>query len=309
MLSNKDELWEMLVSEYGTAGAMLLTPRTFNLSATASVAEFQHHALHSPSQFSPSSVSAAVKWVVKPGRLARGSGVTVVSSVSEALDAARSLNSSSTVVVVQEYVQPPMLLHGHKFDLRVFFLLTQWAPATAYVYSNPYARVAPLPYSDSNLSKMAHVTNRQISKHFEGSDPRFGAYWQWNHLQLDAYLQAGGMGLLWSSKIWPGILALARSIARSLPPSGQRSGSFQLFGLDVLVDAHGKVWLCEVNSGPGLHMITDVVRAIYPAMVDQMFSIVLGDAGPQSSRPASSGHWVQVMEAGIDVQQDSRDEL
>jgi hypothetical protein len=305
LLSNKDELWQVLVTKYGAAGAMTLMPRTFNLSHAASVAEFEYHASYSPSQFN----SPAAKWVVKPARLARGTGVSVVASASHAREAARLLNCSSVVVIAQEYVQPPLLLHGHKFDLRVFFLLTQWAPATAYVYSSPYARVAPLPYSDDDMSKMAHVTNRQISKHFQGSDARFGESWQWSHLQLDAYLRASGSGKMWSSQVWPGILALARSIAHSLPPAQHRSGSFQLFGLDVLVDAHGGVWLCEVNAGPGLHMITDVVRAIYPSMVDQMFGIVLGDDGPHSSRPAASGDWVQVVKAGADIQDASREEL
>ena len=308
LLSHKDELWQLLVSKYGGDGAMKLMPRTFNLSSSASAAEFQYHASSSPSQFS-SAAPAAVKWVVKPGRLARGTGVSVVASAADAVEAARLLNCSSTVVIAQEYVQPPMLLHGHKFDMRVFFLVSQWSPATAYVYSSPYARVAPLPYSDDDLSKMAHVTNRQISKHFQGTDPRFGASWQWRHSQLDEYLHASGSGSMWRSKLWPSILALARSIAHALPPSGVRSGSFQLFGLDVLADAHGGVWLCEVNSGPGLHMITDVVRGIYPSMVDQMFSIVLGDAGPDASRPAASGRWVQVVKAGVDVEEGARDEL
>ena len=308
LLSHKDELWQLLVAKYGADGAMQLMPRTFNLSAPASAAEFQYHASSSPSQFS-STEPSAVKWVVKPGRLARGTGVSVVASADDALEGARLLNSSSTVVIAQEYVQPPMLLHGHKFDMRVFFLVSQWSPASAYVYSSPYARVAPLPYSDDDFSKMAHVTNRQISKHFQGTDARFGASWQWSHSQLDAYLQASGSGSMWRAKLWPRILALARSIAHALPPSGHRSGSFQLFGLDVLADAHGGVWLCEINSGPGLHMITDVVRAIYPSMIDQMMSIVLGDDGAAASRPAASGQWVQVVKAGVDVQEGAGDEL
>ena len=146
------------------------------------------------------------------------------------------------------------------------------------------------------------MTNRQISKHFQGTDPRFGAAWQWSHKQLDDHLQGSGRGQMWRRTLWPGILALARAVARALPPAGHRSGSFQLFGLDVLADARGGVWLCEVNSGPGLHMITDVVRAIYPSMVDQMFSIVLGDNGDDTSRPAASGRWVQVVSDGADVQ-------
>jgi hypothetical protein len=166
-----------------------------------------------------------------------------------------------------------------------------------------------MPYSDDDMSKMAHVTNRQISKHFQGSDSRFGDSWQWSHRQLDAYLRATGSGDIWGSQVWPGILAIARSIAHALPPSAHRSGSFQLFGLDVLIDAQGGVFLCEVNAGPGLHMITDVVRAIYPSMIDQMLAIVLQDPGPASSRPVPSGQWLQVVKDGVDVRELPRDEL
>jgi tubulin monoglycylase TTLL3/8 len=306
LLSNKDELWELLVSKYGVSGAMLLMPRTFNLSDTASASEFERRASSSPSQFAALS---AARWVVKPGRLARGTGVSVVASASQALESARLLNSSSSVVIVQEYVQPPLLLHGHKFDMRVFFLITRWSPVTAYVYSSPYARVAPLPYSSDDMSKLAHVTNRQISKLFEGSDARFGTAWQWNHEQVDDYLRNTGRGEMWSRKLWPGILSLAHAVARALPDVQQPRASFQLFGLDILADDSGGVWLCEVNSGPGLHMITDVVRAIYPSMIDRMFSIVLGDDGPVASRPQGKGRWIQVVRDGDEVQERAGEEL
>lgn len=51
-----------------------------------------------------------------------------------------------------------------------------------------------------------------------------------------------------------------------------RDNSFQLLGFDVLIDSNFKAYLLEVNKGPGLHLTTDTVKAIYPDMMENLFA-------------------------------------
>ena len=47
-------------------------------------------------------------------------------------------------VVVQAYVPDPLLLDGFKFDLRIYVVVTSFAPLEAFVYRDGFARVQRL---------------------------------------------------------------------------------------------------------------------------------------------------------------------
>lgn len=103
---------------------------------------------------------------------------------------------------------------------------------------------------------------RQVQK----SSPHQGVapFNQWAFADLVANIEAVAGAGAWASTVWPQIKALAADAAFVLPPSAHRDRSFELFGLDVLLSQDLTAHLIEVNRGPGLHMITDVVRPLYP---------------------------------------------
>jgi len=75
---------------------------------------------------------------VKPHNLSRGRGIYLIDNVSELpLD---------EVSVVSKYIGNPLLINGHKFDLRIYVLVTCFDPLRIYVFKEGLARFATHKY-------------------------------------------------------------------------------------------------------------------------------------------------------------------
>ncbi len=44
-----------------------------------------------------------------------------------------------------------------------------------------------------------------------------------------------------------------------------------MLGLDIMLDEDLQPWLLEVNTNPGLHLLTDVVNEHHPKFIADMF--------------------------------------
>lgn len=56
------------------------------------------------------------------------------------------------------------MINGHKFDLRIYVVVTCYDPLRVYVYKEGLARFASEPYNASKNNKYAHLTNYSINK-------------------------------------------------------------------------------------------------------------------------------------------------
>ena len=68
--------------------------------------------------------------------------------------------------VISRYISNPLLINSHKFDLRIYVVVTCYEPLRVYVYKEGLARFASESYSTkaSKNNQYMHLTNYSINK-------------------------------------------------------------------------------------------------------------------------------------------------
>lgn len=68
--------------------------------------------------------------------------------------------------VISRYVTNPLLINGHKFDLRIYVLITSYEPLRIYIFQEGLARFASETYTSkiNKNNKYMHLTNYSINK-------------------------------------------------------------------------------------------------------------------------------------------------
>ena len=100
-------------------------------------------------------------WIVKPTQSSQGKGIYIIDDLNE-------LNLKDDRAVICKYISNPLLINSHKFDLRIYVLVTCIDPLRIYIYNEGLARFASEPYDSSHGSAKKnlyqHLTNYSINK-------------------------------------------------------------------------------------------------------------------------------------------------
>jgi len=97
-------------------------------------------------------------WIVKPNASCQGKGIYLIDDINDI-----DLDESC---VISKYIPNPLLINGHKFDLRIYVLVTSWDPLRVYVYKEGLTRFATEEYTTASnkKSRFIHLTNYSLNK-------------------------------------------------------------------------------------------------------------------------------------------------
>jgi tubulin polyglutamylase TTLL1/tubulin monoglycylase TTLL3/8 len=75
--------------------------------------------------------------------------------------------------------------------------------------------------------------------------------------------------------------------------ANKREYTFEVFGLDFMIDESFKPWLIEINTNPCLELSCSLLGRIIPVMIENAFKIALDPLFPPPPWPISKRHLFQ----------------
>ena len=240
-------------------------------------------------------------WIVKPSLSSQGRNITLVS------DPASHVISSSPAVC-QRYIHSPHLINGHKYDLRIYVLVTSCRPLRAYLCRQGLCRFSSQPYTlhdPTNL--LAHLTNSSLNQH----STTFHTKWTLSQYLSHTHSSHTAQQAFWRRlthlvllTLLPLVADVGGQLQQSSGGSSGGGGSFEMFGFDVLVDASWRLWLLEVNKSPAIAMTCDEDRQVKVPMLNDLLDVMGVQRSTKVSAPVTA-----VDAAGERREEESKEQL
>lgn len=216
---------------------------------------------------------------MKPANSAQGKGISIIDDINDV--------NVDELSVISRYVTNPLLINGHKFDLRIYVLVTCYEPLRVYIFQEGLARFASETYTSkiNKNNKYMHLTNYSINKKNEKfirnencEQDDFG--YKWSLGAFCRHLEQVGidMNLLWSRSydvIMKTILCGENYVQNAMKKNGtHRTNCFEILGVDILIDSDLKPWLLEVNLSPSLACDSPLDMSIKSTLISDAFNLV-----------------------------------
>jgi hypothetical protein len=226
----------------------------------------------------------------------QGKGVSLFDEETEIMYQERYKGGSkcgrqpSKKIQMQKYITNPLLLYGHKCDLRIYMLIASTNPFIVF-YHDGFLRVSLDQYTADSKEKGAHFTNTHLAEEKFKEANRTGTwdgmtekelrdFQSWSFTRLQNYLIDNGKisdpdwinnSLRYQLKVAiVHLMRMSQSTLKKLP------NTYQLWGLDFIFDDNLKLWFIEANTRPALKGSSDEKRVFMTKMIHAQFDIVYG---------------------------------
>eukprot|EP00800_Vazella_pourtalesii_P002008 TRINITY_DN11864_c0_g2_i1.p1 TRINITY_DN11864_c0_g2~~TRINITY_DN11864_c0_g2_i1.p1 ORF type:complete len:750 (+),score=145.00 TRINITY_DN11864_c0_g2_i1:237-2486(+) len=234
-------------------------------------------------------------WIVKPGAMSRGRGIKCLSRLDAILEAVSSrVLLKDGKYVVQKYIENPLLIERTKFDIRQWFLITDWAPLTVWMYRECYVRLSGQPFSLDNFHESIHLCNNSIQKNYSVSKNRSSRLPADNICDLDEfgrYLVEITGSNVWEESLFERAKKILFSVMLSSSPNIEsHRGSFELYGADFMISDDLQLYLLEINSSPTMARNTQVTKRLCKQVQEDTIRFVIDSK--KSKQEAESCNWV-----------------
>ena len=178
-------------------------------------------------------------------------------------------------IIIQKYLDNPLLYKKRKFDIRCFALLD-------YNLNLFYCREGHLKgsselYNVHNSNKFIHITNYSFQK----KSSKFEKYEEGNEISFKdfkLFLEEEKIPLEKFNLMIEQIKFLIKVSFKSVNKKLYKINNvlcFELFGYDFIIDNDFKPWILEINNNPGLGISSPVIKNIIPRMMDDAFRLTI----------------------------------
>ncbi len=179
-------------------------------------------------------------------------------------------------IIIQKYIEKPMLYYGRKCDMRIWVLLTH--EMKYYFFKEGHLKTCSANYDlNNNKDAFIHITNYSFQKHCEGFE-KFELGNEVPFYDFQKFLNKYYKGKSIENDIFPKIkeiISLTMNSVKDKINMKKRNFCFEIFGYDFMIDCDFNVFLIEINTNPGLEESSPWIKVIVPRMLDDALRLTL----------------------------------
>ena len=180
-------------------------------------------------------------------------------------------------IIIQKYIENPLLYYGRKCDMRIWVLLTQ--SMKVYVFKEGHLKTCRIEYNINSKDAFAHITNYSFQKY----NSNFQKYEKGNEVPfyefqkfIDEYYKEKKYNI--KNNLLSQIKEIVKITMRSAKDKinkNHRNFQFEIFGYDFMMDKDFNLFLIEINTNPGLEESSPWIKLIVPRMLDDALRLTI----------------------------------
>ena len=180
-------------------------------------------------------------------------------------------------IIIQKYIENPLLYYGRKCDMRIWVLITH--QMKVYIFKEGHLKTCSIVYDINSNNAFTHITNYSFQKYnsnfqkFEkGNEVPFYEFQKFideNYPEKNYKIKNNLM-----KQIKEIVNLTARSVADKINKN-KRNFQFEIFGYDFMLDSDFNLFLIEINTNPGLEESSPWIKIIVPRMLDDALRLTI----------------------------------
>ena len=182
----------------------------------------------------------------------------------------------SNKIILQKYIEKPLLYNGRKFDMRIWVLLTH--KMEIYLFKEGHLKATSFNYSLDNYDLYIHLTNYSVQKYSDNFEKfEYGNEISFDELQnsINKYYN---LNINIRKEILPkikNIILLSMQSVKKIINKYHRKKCFEIFGYDFMLDIDLNPFLIEINTNPGLEISSPLINKLVPRLIDDAFRLTI----------------------------------
>ena len=254
-IASKVAIWSLIKNEFGHRANEIM-PETFVLSDRLDNDRFKKYYRFKKS------LDHRHKFIAKNFKQ-RQKGLKLVNNLSEINDSIRN-----DFKVIQDYLENPFLISGHKVNLRYYLLITCYqSKINGYIFDDGFLYYTPKVFEKFSNDVDKNITTGYIDRKIYDENP----------LTLtDFHKHIGNENtIIWKKEVLYKFSLIMKALSNRICSNKNldKHFKFQVFGADIAPDENLKATLMEINKGPDLGYKDGRDGDLKKSMVEDIFKI------------------------------------
>ena len=182
----------------------------------------------------------------------------------------------SNKIILQKYIEKPLLYNGRKFDARFWVLLSY--NNEIYLFKEGHLKATSFNFSLENTDLYVHLTNYSVQKYSN----KFEQFEDGNEISINDLENSLNnyykLNIDFRNQVIPkikNIVLISMNSVRKLINKYNREKCFEIFGYDFMFDYELNPFLIEINTNPGLEISSPLIKKLVPRMIDDAFRLTI----------------------------------